>query len=264
MQRTTLSVSSTPEIMITGTSCNAGSPFTCSSTETPSSSGMTMSSRTTSHGSSWSNSSASAPFSAQRTRCPSRSRLRVRSMRLTRSSSTTRTRPPARSGPTAPPRRARRRQRRARPLPLLVGAIQQCRRGIEPALAGERFKLPAELRERLCPEGRAARLQGVRRPAGRLGVPSLDGAVKRRHLGGRVVEEHLHELAYGLATLVTASERRDELPERGVVERVVCARRPATRQRARQLLGADRLWEGSVQPRREALVAVALHGVRRH
>ena len=70
--------------------------------------------------------------------------------------------------------------------------------------------------------------------------------------------------AMGLATLVTASERRDELPERGVVERVVCARRPATRQRARQLLGADRLGEVVVHPRREALVAVALHGVRRH
>src|SRR5829696_8419725 len=264
MQRTTLWVSSTPEIMITGTSCNAGSPLTCSSTETPSSSGMTMSSRTTSHGSRWSSSRASAPFSAQRTRCPSRSRLRVRSVRLTRSSSTTRTRPPARSVPIDPSRRARRRQRQARPLPLLVGSIQQCRRRIEPALAGERFKLPAKLRERPCPEGRAARLQGVRRPAGHLSVPSLDGAVKRCHLGGRVVEEHLHELAYGLATLVTASERRDELPERGVVERGIYARRAATRQRASQLLGADRLGEVVVHPRREALVAVALHGVRRH
>ena len=52
MQRTTLSVSSTAEIMITGTCSVPGVAFSCSRTEMPSSSGMTMSRRTTSLGSS--------------------------------------------------------------------------------------------------------------------------------------------------------------------------------------------------------------------
>src|SRR5579864_8968983 len=94
MQRTTLSMPSSDDVTITGTSRNARSPRICSSTWKPSISGISISSSARSNGSRRSVSSATRPFSTAATRWPSNSRLRDSSRRLTLLSSTTSSRAP--------------------------------------------------------------------------------------------------------------------------------------------------------------------------
>ena len=91
MPRTTFSMSSSAEIMITGMRRSSPSACICASTSNPSTPGMRTSSRTTSNESTWRSSNARLPSSAVVGRCPSCSRLRASSKRLTESSSTTST-----------------------------------------------------------------------------------------------------------------------------------------------------------------------------
>jgi hypothetical protein len=104
----------------------------------------------------------------------------------------------------------------------------------------------------------------VRRPPGLLGVASLDCAAERSHQSGPVLKENVDQLRYGLPTLVATAQRGDEASESGVLERLACVLRTAARQCARELVDANRLGEIVVHPRCEALLAVALHRVRRH
>src|SRR6266516_317858 len=145
MQRTTLSISSTAEIMITGTCCSTGSRFNRSSTETPSSSGMTMSSKTTSNGFSRRISSASWPFAAEPTRWPSCSRLRIRSIRLSGSSSTTRMRPAGTSTLIDPA--SQRSPGLSAPLPLRLGLRLQPGHFVERSLTAHGLDLTTEIRK---------------------------------------------------------------------------------------------------------------------
>ena len=88
--RTTLSLSSTPEIMITGMWRVFVSDLIRSRTSIPSSPGITTSSSTTSGGSASSAVSAAKPLSTSVVRWPSLSRLFVRTRRFNGSSSTMR------------------------------------------------------------------------------------------------------------------------------------------------------------------------------
>src|SRR5918993_1937967 len=264
MQRMTLSASSTPEIMITGTSWSAGSRLTCSSTETPSRSGMTMSSRTMSHGSSRSSRSASSPFCAQRTWCPSFSKLRVRSIRFTRSSSTTSTLPPDVSVPIEHALARGGLQGFTHAFPFVVHSREQVRGLAEVALACARLELAAQLSEGPGPEGCPVRLQGVRDSSRLVGVAPLDGTPQRDQLRDGVGEEGADQLRNGPPALIATAEGRDQRLEHGTVQRLGRVSRGAPRQRACELVAMDRLGQIVVHPGGEALLAVALHRVRCH
>ena len=90
MQRTTLAVSSSAEIISTGMWRRSGSCLSHSSTAGPSRSGIMTSSRTRSTGSRWRSASASRPPAAVSTRWPSRVSRRTSSSRFSSLSSTTR------------------------------------------------------------------------------------------------------------------------------------------------------------------------------
>ena len=88
--RTIASVSSTPEIMITGMWRRVASAFSRSSTSIPSIPGISMSSSTTSGGSVSRPWNAAKPFSAAEVRWPACSRFLINRLRFNSSSSTTR------------------------------------------------------------------------------------------------------------------------------------------------------------------------------
>src|ERR671922_575430 len=192
MPRTTLSMSSSAEIMITGICRSSPSACISVSTSNPSISGMTTSRRTTSKDSARSISNARRPSSAVANRCPSCSRLRESSRRLTESSSTTSTYACA-SATSGPARQGSEGAFDAGVL-FLDPCDEVARTCKRPGLSTE-LELFAQRRKRGCAERPSVGLQRVSGPAQLFRVALLERASERPNEAGGIAEECRNQLA---------------------------------------------------------------------
>src|SRR5215216_446972 len=185
-------MSSSAEIMMTGTWRSSLSACICASTSKPSISGMTTSSRTTSKDSARRISNALRPSSAVADRCPSRSRLRESSKRLTESSSTTSTY--ASAGATS----ATANQCSECACDAGVLFLDLCDEVVRtckgPPVSTE-LELFAQRSKLDCAECPPVRLQRVSGPAQPFGVALLERASERPNETGSIVHECRNQLA---------------------------------------------------------------------
>src|SRR5215204_2147361 len=185
-------MSSSAEIMMTGTWRSSLSACMCASTSKPSISGMTTSSRTTSKDSARRISNARRPSSAVANRCPSRSRLRESSKRLTESSSTTSTYAPA--GATSGP--ASQGSECAFDAGVLfLDPCDEVARTYEGPRVSTELELFAQRGKCGCAERPPVRLQRVSGPAQLFGVALLERASERPNETGSIVQECRNQLA---------------------------------------------------------------------
>jgi hypothetical protein len=127
----------------------------------------------------------------------------------------------------------------------------------------------AQLGEPLRPEGRAVRLQRVRRAPQLLGVSRVEGAAEGGDQLRSIGEERVDHLVEKVVAAQVSQVLEGAVVEAHVVDAFlrlgVAAREPLRAlQRRGELLGADRLRHVVVHPGREARLAILREGVRGH